>query len=551
MNRSRHPLPGPGPDRLQRRGDRARSEAAGPAPEAAPCSQRQRSLLKMLRQLIVPALAALLAASSARADDRSASSIAEFVESKDRWDRLVGRPMRLEGRYTIFSAGEVKFVGCDLNFVLTRSFRRPPTTTRNIEVAGQLVRSNGGLEFRVTELQPRESDAEQLKLRRALINSSNVQEVYDLAAWARQRGEFYEDKELSGEADRLYREGLEIAHGHLEPGDVEGLRKLAARARQVGVDEGIAHRLLHQADRLEWEAERKGRDTDYRRILGLIRNDLPGAATPLPPERISIRDDYQTAPEAVFRVADERVRRLLARAFYIEVALAEILASADTSGRNGYQIAERIERALPELSTLADEYRRQELTWLTRRVGSLTRTQMVELADRYQQRGNQEQGRQVTREWLEAQEPRAAQAGPTDLMELGDEYINLLRDERAAGRMYKQAYQQNSQLTTARDWLSRHGYELQGNRWTKPGEDDRDTPDAAVDSAIAEGRVQVGMTGSQVLKALGTKPSSSVRMAFSGAVAELWVFGDSGITVRLQRRSSASEAKVVAIGTIE
>jgi hypothetical protein len=459
--------------------------------------------------------------------------------------------MRLEGRYTIFNASKVKFLGCDLDFVLTSSFRRPPTSSRNIEVAGQLVRKNGGLEFRVTELQPRESDEEQLKLRRALLNSSNPQEVYELAAWARRRGEFYKDDDLKQQADRLYREGLAIAHEHLEPGDVDGLRKLAARAAEAGVDEGIAHRFLHQAIRLEWEAEQNAKDTDYRRILGLIRKDLPGAATPLPPERISIRDDYQAAPEAVFRVADARARRLLARAFYIEVTLAEILASADSSGRNGYQIAARIERALPELSALAEEYRRQELTWLTQRLGTLTRTQMVDLAERYQQRGDQEQARQVTRDWLKAQEPRAAQSGPTDLMELGDEYINLLSDERAAGRMYKQAYQQNPQLTSARDWLSRHGYELQSNRWTKPGEDDRDVPDAAVDSAIAEGRVQVGMTGAQVLKALGTKPSSSVRMAFSGSVAELWVFADSGITVRLQRRSSAAEAKVVAIGTIE
>src|SRR5690606_9286472 len=123
------------------------------------------------------------------------------------------------------------------------------------------------------------------------------------------------------------------------------------------------------------------------------------------------------------RLADAPTRRLLARAFYIEVALAQIEATAEKSGRNGYQIAARIERDLPELTVLADEYRQRELQYLTERLGSLNRTQLVDLADRYRQRGSAEQARKVTQEWHKAQEPRAAQAGPTELMELGDEYV--------------------------------------------------------------------------------------------------------------------------------
>ena len=77
-----------------------------------------------------------------------------------------------------------------------------------------------------------------------------------------------------------------------------------------------------------------------------------------------------------------------------------------------------------------------------------------------------------------------------------------------------------------------------------------ETATAGIRSGIAEGRVQVGMSGAQVLKTLGTKPSSSVRMAYSGSVAVLWVFEDYGITVRLQRRSSSTQAEVVEIATI-
>ena len=224
---------------------------------------------------------------------------------------------------------------------------------------------------------------------------------------------------------------------------------------------------------------------------------------------------------------------------------------ADENGRNGYLIAERIERDLPELSELADEYRQRELKYLTARLSRLTRTQMVELSERFKARGEAAQATGVIRDWLKAQESRATTAGPTELMELGDEYVNLLRDERAAARLYKSAYKQNPQLAAAGQWLSTHGYELTGQQWFKPGETDEDMPDAGIDAAITEGRIQIGMTGTQVLKTLGTRPSVALRTASAGEITDLWVFQDFGITVRLQRRSSNKSAQVVAIGTID
>jgi len=124
-------------------------------------------------------------------------------------------------------------------------------------------------------------------------------------------------------------------------------------------------------------------------------------------------------------------------------------------------------------------------------------------------------------------------------------------DERAAARMYQLAYAKNPQLTAARDWLTAHGYELKGKEWTRPGEAVDDAQAAAISDAIAEGRIQMGMTGKQVLKALGTTPSSSMQIASAGTFSELWVFKDYGISVRLQRSTAGGNAEVVQIDTVD
>lgn len=501
--------------------------------------------------VLMALLFGLLAAADVAAEDRPVSSIPEFVAAKDRWDRLVGRPMRLEGRYTAFSPTEIRFKNCDLRFVLAREFRRPQGESPNIEVAGQLVRKTGGLEFRVTELRPRESDKQLLKLKRALLDNANSEAVFELAEWARHRAEFYDDDELLQEADRLNREGLAIASDHLRPDDEDGLRDLAKKAREVGVDEGYALRYLHRANRLAWEQAQSAEKKNYRDVLRRIGRELPGASQPLPIDRLAIRDDYRAAPLAVYRVADSATRRLLDRAFYLEVALADILLSAEENGKNGYEIADRIEQALPELAGLAEEFRQRELTYLTERVGRLSRAQMLSLSERYEDRGDADQARAIVGDWLRVQEMQAAQSGPTELMDLGDEYVNLLGDERSAARLYQLAYEKNPQLKTARDWLTAHGYELTGEQWSNPGEHGASGDESPMDEAIQEGRVQVGMTGQQVLRTLGTQPSSTIRIASSGEISELWVFRDSGITVRLERSQTNSQARVVDIGTVD
>ena len=245
-----------------------------PAAKRSVCTKAGRN--RFVRHGLAAVLIVTATLTSAQAEERNATSIAEFVANKNRWDHLVGRPMRLEGRYTIFTSTELRFLNCEMEFVLTRTFRRTPTSTKNIEVSGQLFRKGGGLEFHVTDLKPRESDTDLLKRRRSLADSTNPEGIFALAAWARQRGKFYDDDELLASADRLNREGLTIAYEHLKSKDVAGLRELAAKATEVGVDEGIGLRYLHEADRLEWEQAQAAEVKDYRRMSDSISTRSAG-----------------------------------------------------------------------------------------------------------------------------------------------------------------------------------------------------------------------------------------------------------------------------------
>ncbi len=509
-------------------------------------SESGRPVDRQRRRVLVAALMgfASIAAVPHRAEAQSgASSIREFVASKDKWPQLVGRPLKLEGRYTVLSKTELRFAGCSMRFLLPKRFRKPRGDSRNLEVSGQLKRQSGRLVFVVRKVTPRPSDIDELERRRVTVDTSKPDELYELGQWARDRGKFYDDQQLLRAANRLLESGVARAFELLDADDAEGMRSLAAKVAELGLSARLQREYLHEANRAAFETERKRTHPDYKTVLNSIRRELPGSGTPLPPEQQSLRKDYLEAPRAIYRVAGDATRRWLDRIFYGEVVLAEIERDAADDGRNGDEIAARIEKRLPERHDLAEAYRKRELAYFAGRVAQLTRGQVLELAGKYEKRGQQQQAEDVKRRWLQAR-ARAAQAdGPRGLMELGEEYLNLLNDEPGAARMFQRAYDANPQLTAASAWLSEHGYELHDGRWSLPGEDRKHGRDDLTE-AIHEGLVLKGMTGSQVRAALGGAPSTVVRMATAGRISEIWLYEDLRISVQLTRRSRQKELNV-------
>ncbi len=484
------------------------------------------------------------AAVSQRAEAQSgASSIREFVASKDKWPQLVGRPLKLEGRYTVLSKTELRFAGCSVRFLLPQRFRKPRGDSRNLEVSGQLKRQAGQLVFVVRKVIPQPSDMDELDRRRVAIDTGKPDELYELGHWARDRGTFYDDQQLLRAANRLLENGVARAFGLLDSDDAEGMRLLAAKAAEFGFSGRLQREYLHEANRAAFETERKRKQPDIETVLNNIRRELPGSGTPLPTEQQSLRKDYLEAPRAIYRVADDATRRLLDRIFFAEVVLADIERNAADDGRNGYQIAARIEKQLPERHDLAEAYRDRELNDLAGRIAQLTRGQVLDLAGKYVEREQPERAEDVKRRWLQARARLAQAEGPRELMELGEEYLNLLNDEQGAARMFQRAYDANPQLTTASAWLAEHGYELQDGRWDLPGGARKHERDDLTE-AIHEGLVLKGMTGSQVRAALGGAPSTVVRMATAGRISEIWLYEELRISVQLTRGSTQTSLNV-------
>ncbi len=503
-------------------------------------------LVRRLRLAFWVALAALVTSGAAanRADAQSgASSIREFVASKDKWPQLVGRPLKLEGRYTVLSKTELRFAGCSLRFLLPKRFLKPRGKSRNLEVSGQLRKQAGQLVFVVRKVSPRPSDKDELDRRRVTIDTSQPDELYELGQWARDRGTFYDDQQLLRAANRLLENGLARAFELLDADDAGGMRSLAAKAAEFGLSGRLQREYLHEANRAAFETERKRKQPDFSTVQNSIRRELPGSGTPLPPEQQSLRKDYLEAPRAIYRVADDATRRMLDRIFFGEAVLAEIERDAADDGHNGYQIAARIDQRLPERHDLAEAFRERKLAYLDGRIAQLTRGQLLELVGKYVEREQPQKAEDAKRRWLKARVRLAQATGPRELMELGEEYLNLLNDEPGAARMFQRAYDANPQLTTASAWLSEHGYELQEGRWDLPGAGRKRKRDD-LSEAIHEGLVLKGMTGSQVRAALGGAPSTVVRMATAGRISEIWLYEELRISVQLTRSSSQRSLNV-------
>lgn len=483
------------------------------------------------------ALAAIASLSANGADkERHVSSIQEFVAAQDRWPELVGRPLRVEGRFTVFGKTEIKFAGCDVRFRSNTELIRFRGDSPNLEVAGQLMKQDGKYVFHIRELRPRETDMERLAHDRLVMDTSQPDSYYELADWARQRGEFYADEDLKKAAEELSRSGLMRAAETLAPDDATGLRELSRKVTQFGLDDRLRLQFLHEASRIEFAAALDEEQPKFYALAARVARELPGSLSSVPGGLDTLRQDYEKAPVAVYRVADEETRRRLERVFYTQLVRAGIEHDADGEGRNGYEIADRIERDLPELADLADEYRQRELDYLSSHIGQLTRQQLLELANRHEQRNDPEQATKVKRRWLQSREQLAKADGPRGLMDLGEEYLNLLNDGRGAARMFKLAYTENPQLSSASDWLVEHGYTLNQGKWTKPGETPA-TDDDELAEAIREGRPQKGMTGDQVRASLGSAPTSRIRFASAGHVSEVWHFEDLHISIQLSRRT--------------
>ena len=126
-----------------------------------------------------------------------------------------------------------------------------------------------------------------------------------------------------------------------------------------------------------------------------------------------------------------------------------------------------------------------------------------------------------------------------------------MEDRQTAAKLLKEAYELSPESEEIKQQLRLWGYVFKQGSWFTAVEAAK-LPEDPIDQAIRDGRVVVGMTSSQVKRALGGKPTLMTRAATAGVICELWVYGRRGtarLIVQFQRRvrRAEPEARVIAV----
>lgn len=513
---------------------------------------RKNSLFRGVLTLI------LLAVSTSMARAESTLSVEEFLGLQNKWAALAGTTYQLEGRYSFFSASQLRMDNCELEFVLARAFPKPAGSSRTILVAGRLEKREvqgraSKIVFVVSDLQPQPSDQEHFRDLRAKVSSNKAEEWYKLADWASGRGKFYRDDDLKADAVQAFCSGVlaELRSQNQQTAPV--LRKLADKLNSWNADPALRDSLLHDALWLDFNASRKdnSRGGDGE-VLTLMAKQLAGTNTPLTANEAELRDRYLATPQTVFAESDADTRKKCARAFYALVMHTRILRDALADGKNGYAIATRIEKELPEYAAEAPEFRQKERDYHVSRVKTMTRKELNELLTRFESLEVPEFIADLKKRWLLAREEQVDPSNISSLIELGDEYLQLAGDKEVAVRIYKKAYALSPDTQVVSDLLTEQGFVLHKGDWI-PKKDVPAPPADPLAAAIRDGEVKEGMNAEQVRSALGIEPTRRTKVVTSSNVQEWWLYEDHGLSIQFTRRrrnEAATVTKVMAFRSL-
>lgn len=475
-------------------------------------------------------------------------SIEEFVGKQAEWNRLVGTTWMLEGRYALIGAKNLKFMKCDMPFILDDGLPRVPTTTNVIQVTCKLEKLRDQLQMLVTSVQSRPSDIETLRFKRSLINPNEAQGWYDVAEWARRRSQFYNDQALLLESLNLFGEGIETEQRQLKPEDHAGMIALTRKAVNLGLGEKLTDYLRHAGYRRQFEALKKTEKPDYSLLLADISNFLKDSTKPQPAIPAQVAAAYQRDPQESYRQAEQTDRVRMNRLLYVDVVRARAEASLQPDGRNGDSIARQLEAQAPELGEFAKQIRDKYMQWQITRIDTLTRQELFEFVKLCEERQQGDVALEAKKKWLLAREPKLRADGARGLAELGEDWFSFLNDEAGAARYYMDAFAANSDYAPASDWLTAHKFVFAGGKWEKES-----AAPVALDEteqAVRDGRLELGMSEQAVREAMGANPTRTHRFASSGKILDLWVFEEARLIVRLERQRKDENSTVVAIEPI-
>jgi hypothetical protein len=501
--------------------------------------------------------AMLLGASAqARAE---AMPMMEFYAKVEQWTSEKKEPPPLtytvEGRVNLVSREWLSFQNCkhcksNVVFQLKTDFPERRSKSSNIEVTGKVHRDprSGVYTFEVLAAREVSGDVEKFHELRRKLRQQPPEKSYELAQWAKTRGEFYEDHRLVALSEEVCRDGFELERKELARDNPEGLLKLVDKARRLRLPLSLQDELAHEAFH---HLCAKSENLSIPALLDLAKRMtgyLSECQTPLRFLPTDLMKEYNVRPLPTYAAAAPETRHKIHRLLYSDLIKRTITPGLAADGSNGFEIAEQIEKLVPEQRLLAEGFRTRALAAQAADVEKLTRSQMLELADKYRERQETREANHLVETWLTLR-LRALEPDDTEgLLELTDDYRRLLRQHDFANRLLIDAWKRSPKAADIAERLETEGYHLDGTNWLTETEFNS-RPEGRLDRAIREGRVEPGMTASHVRRSLG-EPASQARAATAGQVTEIWRYELSGSThlvVRFVKRAGQTELAVVDV----
>ncbi|MDX1968369.1 MAG: hypothetical protein SFV23_14430 [Planctomycetaceae bacterium] len=476
-------------------------------------------------------------------------SIAKLNASKGDWSRLSDTSLRVEGRIASHLRGQLRFQQCNLSFRLTPELERKMGQAKNLEVVGTVKREGNSWIFEVSDVRTQPTDIEQFRSRESALKNPQPDDWYHLADWARERGEFYKDEDLTDAALLCVTRGISTELTRLKPDDYAGRFAVADKAQELSVPAKLVDEIRHEAYRAWWIPASSTAKPNPELLAALekrLRSDWPDALTPGSPFPTDLSREYADHPSETYRKTEPTQRQILRRIFGSEVQLRQLQLQAAPDGKNGREIAELIERQIPERKGAAELYRDAELMYRLSQVATSSKGDALELARQLRERQRPKEASEALLRWLVAKEQRLRPQTAPEFVELADDYLTLLQDEVRCVSLLVEAHRREPQSPEALSRFEQLGYSFDGVSWKKISNTPTTSP--APQTLGAPAQLVAGMLMVDLTKLLG-EPTSRTRIATAAAHEEFWIYGRAGEGSRLVvelRRGTATEPYRVA-----
>ena len=465
------------------------------------------------------------------------------------WDKFVDSPIaiRVEGRIGGFGSGQFRLLRCDAKFVVDNAKLRSVAPKSTIEVSGRFKRDGAKLEFAVDDLKVVQGYSEQYESKVLKLKRASAVEWTELGDWAARLGQFYEDAELAKKASLAYAKAIDVESESLKPTDAEGRFSLAKKVDEFKLSPRRRMEFIHEGLRIQWLALQKQdpvRPDSWEQFANDLSSHLDGTTQPLTKVARDLKEAYDQDPVSVYRKATDEVRMQLHRLFFVAVTRKWIMHAAAPDGRNGDSIADRLEDRIPEETLLADQQRLLRIDYRVANATTATRGEIENLAVLLRERGKNDLARQTLIQWVRSHELRLKGDGAVGLLQLSDEYLNLLNNEAVAVEYLTDAYRLDPTFEEVKKKLTALGYHWRNGRWMK-GEEHN--PNAAASTPESPMGIVPNMTATEVRKLLG-QPGSLSRAITSRGITEVWSYGPAGgsrLVVRLEKKGLDADPKVV------